>query len=85
MPMPRRTRPRMSIRTFMAAPLMAEPSRKVIPPANMDHFLPNILVTVDARKDERRAAQYREDVKRVSNWLSNLQYWLVLESAICCL
>ncbi|OAY75012.1 hypothetical protein ACMD2_00594 [Ananas comosus] len=52
-----RMRPRMSVNTFSAAPLMAAPIRKVTPPLNMDHFLPNTLVTIDAKNDAIRAAK----------------------------
>ncbi|URE06036.1 hypothetical protein MUK42_22647 [Musa troglodytarum] len=56
-PTPRRMRPRRSSSTLSAAPLMAAPTRKVMPPPNMDHFLPNALVTVDAKKEAIRAAK----------------------------
>ncbi|THU46223.1 hypothetical protein C4D60_Mb09t02680 [Musa balbisiana] len=79
-PMPRRMRPRMSMRTFLAAPLSAAPIRKTSPPPNMDHLRPNVLVTIDAKKEAINAARYSDDVKVVSSWLSNLQYWLVLFS-----
>ncbi|RWW11408.1 hypothetical protein GW17_00024983 [Ensete ventricosum] len=74
-------RPRISIRTLTAAPLRAEPTRKVSPPPSMDHLRPKALVTDDAKKEAISAARYSDDVKLVSSWLSNLQYWLVLLSA----
>lgn len=68
----------MSMKTFLAAPLRVEPMRKVSPPPSIDHFRPNTLVTTEAKKEDTSAARYSDDVKRVSNWLSNLQYWFVL-------
>jgi hypothetical protein len=79
-PTPRRRRPMMSMATSLAAPLIAAPARKTIPPPNMDHLRPNALVTFDAKNEATNAARYRDDVKRVNNPLSNLQYWFVLVS-----
>lgn len=69
------------MRTFSAAPFSADPARNVIPPPNIDHFLPKAFVTLEAKKEEINAARYNDEVNEVSNWLSNLQYWFVLMSS----
>ncbi|KAH0452467.1 hypothetical protein IEQ34_019766 [Dendrobium chrysotoxum] len=84
MPIPRRKRPRISIKTFTAAPLMIAPTKKVRPPPNMDHLRPNALVTVEAKKEAIRAARYKDDVNSVRSSLLNLQYSLV-ETSSCSL
>ena len=63
--------------TSFAKPLMIAPVQKSTPPINMDSFLPNLLVTVDATNEATNAARYNDDVNNVSVALSNLQYWLV--------
>jgi len=55
-PTPSSTRPRISIATFTAAPLSAHPTRKVTPPANMDHLRPAARVTDAAKSDAISAA-----------------------------
>ncbi|KAF3773461.1 hypothetical protein EJ110_NYTH47963 [Nymphaea thermarum] len=84
-PTPRRRRPMMSMATFCAAPLMAAPTRKVKPPKIMDAFLPDTLVTAEAVKDATSPATYKDDVKSVRSWLSNLQYWFSWLASSCCL
>ncbi|KAK9115536.1 hypothetical protein Sjap_014483 [Stephania japonica] len=63
-----------SISMLVAAPLRAEPARKTTPPNNIDSFRPKIRVIEAAKKEATNAATYREEVKDVNNWLSNLQY-----------
>lgn len=82
-PKPRKIRPIMSIATFWANPLIKAPAQNRIPPESIESLLPNFLVTVDATREDTRAAKYNDDVNIVSVWLSNLQYWLVELSAFC--
>uniref|UniRef100_A0A0A9GW54 Uncharacterized protein n=1 Tax=Arundo donax TaxID=35708 RepID=A0A0A9GW54_ARUDO len=57
MPAPRRTRPTMSMATFMAAALMAPPRKKLAAPTMMLARRPRRLVTWEAPKVETRPAK----------------------------
>ena len=57
MPKPSKIRPIISISTFLAAPLMIAPAQNRTPPNNIDNFLPNLRVTVDATNDDNSAAK----------------------------
>lgn len=45
-----------SISMFTAAPFRIEPNKKTKPPINMDIFRPNLLVTIEAKKEATNAA-----------------------------
>lgn len=57
MPKPSKIRPRISIQTALAAPLIIAPEQNNTPPNNIDHFRPNVRVTVDATNDDNNAAK----------------------------
>ena len=64
----------MSIKTFCANPLTAEPARKSVPPITMETLRPHARVTLEATKDAKRAAKYSEDVNNVNVSLLYVQY-----------
>lgn len=65
-PNPSNIRPTISIQTFFARPLNKAPRQKSKPPKSIDNLRPNILVTVDATIEDKRAAKYKDDVNIVS-------------------
>lgn len=58
---------------FVAAPPRADPAMKTRPEKIMEGLRPKDLVTEEAKKEATRPAKYKEDVKDVRSWLSNLQ------------
>jgi len=76
-PKPSKIRPKMSIKIFWAAPLMAPPAKKTQPPKIMVFLRPNAVVTRPAKREDISPARWREDVNSVNNWLSYTQYTFV--------
>ena len=72
----------MSISIFMAAALMAAPTRKATPPSNMTAWRPTAFVKRPATSDAANPAIYKEEVKAVRTSLSKMQYSSCLASAI---
>lgn len=64
----------MSIARCTAKALRRAPQQKTQSPISMENLQPSFLVIVEAKKDAKRAAKYRDDVNMVSVWLLNLHY-----------
>lgn len=73
-PKPSKIRPKMSMKIFWAAPLMAPPAKKMQPPKTMVFLRPNAVVTRLAKREDINPARWREDVNSVNSWLSYTQY-----------
>jgi len=76
-PKPSKIRPKMSMKIFWAAALMAPPAKKMQPPKIMVFLRPNVVVTRLAKREDINPARWREDVNSVNNWLSYTQYTFV--------